>query len=68
MMEYVFSKTESAHTLARVTVSRGKVTSATPSFAWAVGGGLHLVLSWAARKGITWRRRAVPVGQAELRF
>jgi hypothetical protein len=52
----------------RVSVERGKVTSATPAFAWAIGQGLHVVLSWCARRGITWKRKRVrrQPGQMEL--
>ncbi len=54
-------------TLVRVSVEKGKVISATPSFAWAVGGGMHAVLSHCAKRKIRWERlRPRLAGQMEL--
>lgn len=51
----------------RVSVERGKVTSATPSFEWAIGQGLHVVLSWCATRKIKWQRvRQRHLTQSEL--
>jgi hypothetical protein len=70
-MELVFSAKEKHGGClmpSRVQVVKGKVTSATPSLGWSVGEGLHVVLSWAARRQITWKKcpSKTPPGQLEL--
>ncbi len=67
-MEYQIKCPEQAtNTMARVTVVKGKVTSATPSFEWAVGGGMHVLLSHCAKRKIRWARmRQHSAGQMEL--
>lgn len=50
----------------RASVEKGKVVSATPAFAWAVGEGIHVLLSYCAEKGIKWKRRPKPQKQMEL--
>lgn len=68
-MELVFQRLEKGAsrptTAASATVVRGKVTAASPSFAWAVGEGIHVLLSYAAMRNIRWWRRQNP-GQREL--
>jgi hypothetical protein len=50
------------------TVTKGKVTWATPALKWAEGEGLHVLLSWAVRHGKSWKKKASkgPIGQLEL--
>lgn len=45
---------------------KGKVVSATSAFEWAVGQGMHVVLSWASRRGLRWER--LDPQQLELRL
>lgn len=67
-MEYTIKCADQSggcHRLASISVEKGRVVSATPSFEWAIGGGLHAVLSWCARRQIRWERRR-DLGQLEL--
>jgi hypothetical protein len=51
---------------ATATVVRGKVTETSPSFAWAVGEGIHVLLSYCARQKIRWWRLRRDPKQLEL--
>lgn len=70
-MELVFSSKErcgGSLMASRASVVRGKVVRTTPAFEWAVGQGLHVLLSWCARRKVTWRKQRdrVQPGQLEL--
>lgn len=55
MMEYRIGCADgTTGRLARIAVEAGKITRATPSFEWAVGEGIHVVLSHLARQRIRW--------------
>lgn len=54
-------------TASSASVAQGKVTSATPAFEWAVGKGLHVLLSHCASRGIKWKKRKSP-DQRQLRL
>jgi hypothetical protein len=67
-MDLVFAHHENCEgslRASRASVDRGRVTSATPAFAWAIGQGVHVLLSHCATRKIKWqKRRSSP--QAEL--
>jgi hypothetical protein len=70
-MEFVFESQErcgGSLMASRASVQRGKVVQATPALSWAVGQGLHVLLSHFARRKVAWKKRrgrAHP-GQMEL--
>ena len=58
--------TQNGREVGRVTVTRGKVTCATPGFGWAMGAGVHVALAWCFRKQLKWQRVKNPARQLEL--
>lgn len=57
-MEYEIEHNVGRKKASRIIVWGKGVIDATPAFAWAVNKDLHVVLSWCARKGLSWERSA----------